>query len=82
MKKIMMLCIVAAFATSCKKDYSCVCTSTDKQSNGTIETTVDTYSAKTKKKDAEEWCKAIPKATLVGGGTSVTADDSRTCELK
>ena len=80
MKKFIIVCIVAAFATSCKKDYSCVCTSVD-TSGGTPETTVTTYKASTKKKDAEAWCTAIPKSTVEVGGTSSPVDDV-TCVLK
>jgi hypothetical protein len=82
MKKIVMICIVAAFATSCKKDYSCVCTTVD-TSGSTTETTVTTFKAKSKKKDAEEWCKAIPKSTIeVLGMSEPIYDGSTTCEVK
>lgn len=80
MKKFITVCIVAAFATACKKDYSCVCTSTD-TSNGTTTTTVDTYKAKTTKKDADAWCKAIPKSTVEFAGSTSSAGDV-TCALK
>jgi hypothetical protein len=80
MKKFIIVCIVAAFATSCKKDYTCECTSTD-TSGGKTHTTVDTFKASSKKKDAEAWCAALPKATYESNGTS-TAADPMTCVLK
>jgi hypothetical protein len=80
MRKLVMICIVAAFATSCKKDYSCVCTSTD-TSNGKTHTTVDTYKAKSNKKDADAWCKAVPKSTVESGGSSSSVGEM-SCELK
>jgi len=80
MKKFIMICIVATLATSCKKDYQCVCTSTDTNS-GVTQTTVTTLKAKTKKKDAEEWCKGFEKATVEFMGVSVPAEIG-TCEVK
>jgi len=80
MKHFIIVCICAAFATSCKKEYSCVCTTTD-TSNGVTETTVDTYKATTKKKDAQAWCDALPKAKVEVGGSTLPADNT-TCALK
>jgi hypothetical protein len=80
MKKLIIICIVAAFATSCKKDYECVCTSVD-TSSGVTETTVDTYKASSKKKDADAWCAAIPKSKVEVNGVSSPAG-TMTCELK
>jgi hypothetical protein len=80
MKKIIAICIVAAFATSCKKDYSCECTSVD-TSNGTTTTTVDTYKASSSKKDAQAWCDAIPKSKAEVGGSPVS-QTAMTCALK
>jgi hypothetical protein len=80
MKKLMMFCIVVAFATSCKKDYQCVCTYTE-TTGGVTETTVTTLKATTKKKDAEEWCKGFQKSTVELGGVSEPSDVG-TCEIK
>jgi hypothetical protein len=81
MKNLIMICIVAAFATSCKKDYTCVCTTVD-STGGVTQTTVDTYKAKTSKKDADEWCAAIPKSTIeVTGSPSSTANSGMTCKI-
>ncbi|MES2681862.1 MAG: hypothetical protein V4635_18355 [Bacteroidota bacterium] len=80
MKKFIAICIVAAFATSCKKDYECVCTDTD-TSGGTTTTYVNTIKAKTKKKDAEEWCKGFEKSTVEVGGVSEPAEMG-TCAIK
>jgi hypothetical protein len=80
MKHFITICIVGAFATSCKKDYSCVCTTVD-TSNGKTETTVDTYKAKSKKTDAQAWCDAIPKSKIDVGSSSSTPTNM-TCELK
>ena len=80
MKKFITICIVAAFASSCKKDYECVCTATDTVS-GVTETTVTTLKAKTKKKDAEEWCKGYQKSTVSVDGVTEPAD-AGTCVIK
>lgn len=80
MKKLLLICAVAALATSCKKEYSCVCTTVD-TTNGVTQTTVDTFKAKSNKKDAESWCKAYPKSTVQFAGSSVPVGDM-TCELK
>ena len=80
MKKLMVFCIVVAFATSCKKDYECVCTYTDTTA-GVTETTVTTLKAKSKKKDAEEWCKGFEKTTVAVGGVAEPAQVG-TCVIK
>ena len=55
MKKIMLVAAVAVCVlSSCKKDYTCECTTTD---NGTVIQTV-TYTGKMKKSDSESWCSA------------------------
>ncbi len=82
MKNLIIVCIVAAFATSCKKDYQCVCTTVD-TTGGTTETTIDTFKAKSSKKDADDWCKGISKATVNAGTTSEPIYDSTTsCAVK
>jgi crotonobetainyl-CoA:carnitine CoA-transferase CaiB-like acyl-CoA transferase len=80
MKKLMVFCIVVAFATSCKKDYECVCTDTSTTA-GVTETTVTTLKAKTKKKDAEEWCKGFEKSTVTVGAVAEPAEVG-TCVIK
>ena len=81
MKKLITLCIVAVFATSCKKKaYTCVCTSTD-TSNGRTETTVSTYKASSTKKDADAWCKAIPLSMIGSNGVSVSLSNNMACVL-
>ena len=79
MKKFIMICIVAAFATSCKKDYSCVCTSVD-VNNGKTETTIDTFKAKSKKKDAQAWCEGLQKTKVDFAGS--TSSSGATCVLQ
>ncbi len=82
MKHLFTLCIVAALATSCKKDYTCECTSTD-TTGGVTTTTVQTIKAKSSKKDAEKWCEAFPKGTATVMGITVPVDDGSTkCEIK
>jgi hypothetical protein len=81
MKKFIVLCIGVAFATSCKKDYTCECTSTS-TTNGKTSTTVDSYKAKTTKKDADAWCAAIPKSTVNVGGSPSSSSSNETCVLK
>jgi hypothetical protein len=63
MKKVMMIAIVGgAFAlTSCKKDYSCECTSGGSTYTLTI--------ADAKKKDAENACDTWGVLYTLGGGT-------------
>jgi hypothetical protein len=53
MKKAFLIASVAGLAlVSCKKDYTCECTTTD---NGTVLSTT-TFTGKMKKKDSETWC--------------------------
>jgi hypothetical protein len=81
MKKLIAICIVAAFATSCKKEYSCECTSID-NSGSTPETTVDIFKASSNKKDAEAWCSSLEKSTADINGTVLPNTDATTCKLK
>jgi hypothetical protein len=74
MKKVLLVAAIAAFAmSSCKKDYTCECTSKD--SNGTVISTADgtVHTTKSKAKDA---CSQTASAS--SGGTSITT----TCALK
>lgn len=61
MKKTTLLLLIATAATysSCKKSYSCECTSSFTETGyGTYsETTIDTYSEKMKEKQAKAACK-------------------------
>jgi hypothetical protein len=73
MKKILLVAAVAGLSlVSCKKDYTCECTTTQ---NGTVVAS-SSYTAKLKKKDAESWCSG--NATSTGGGSTITSS----CKLK
>jgi hypothetical protein len=62
MKKILLIAAVASFAmTSCKKDYTCQCV--DKDGAETI-----AYTAKLKKKDANNWCDTWNTGVAASGG--------------
>lgn len=72
MKKAIMIAFVAGLAmASCKKDYTCECTTKD--SSGTIPSVTASATAKMKKSEAEDWCTG-QKSTV---GTITTS-----CELK
>ncbi len=76
MKKIASVAAIALFAvafTSCKKDYTCECTSKD--NTGTVMST-STVSIKATKKDAKTACNE--ESTVSGGGSSITMS----CSLK
>jgi hypothetical protein len=74
MKKTMMLVAAVAFvATSCRKVYSCECTSYE---NGVIESQFS-VSAKLKKSEAEKWCEGYSETTTIG--STVYKDE---CKLK
>jgi len=66
MKKVLLVAAVAGLAmVSCKKDYTCECTTTD---NGTVVSTT-TVTGKMKKKDADSWCtgnvtSSVPGSTI------------------
>ncbi|MFA6057666.1 MAG: hypothetical protein WC756_05680 [Taibaiella sp.] len=72
MKKIVTIVAVALFGAlvlpSCKKDYTCVCTSTV---NG-VSTSVEAKTGKMSKKDAEAAC----EQTVSAGGVTME------CKLK
>jgi hypothetical protein len=73
MKKTVLLAaiLVVAFGTSCKKNYTCTCTSTVGGISSSASAT-----AKMKKKDAKTWCDTGNSSTSYGGTTSST-----TCKL-
>jgi len=78
MKKLTPLVMIAAFGAmmfaSCKKDYTCTCTSSvDGQSLGTTEISL----GKQKKKDAKAMCDDKSYETTVMGITTKTE-----CDLK
>jgi hypothetical protein len=77
MKKIIIApaIILMCLFTSCKKDYTCTCIETMNGSTLTM-----TVKGKTKKKDAENWCKAIEKTSYNSAGTVVSLPWS--CNLK
>jgi hypothetical protein len=64
-KTIMLIAAVAFVATSCKKQYTCECTSYE---NGTAVMTYS-YSAKLKKSDADVWCGDYSETTTFGSTT-------------
>jgi hypothetical protein len=69
MKKILFIAAVACFVTtSCKKDYTCTCTSTGFWGN-----TTSTAHAKMKKNDAETWCSSGNSSYSSGGVTYNTS---------
>ena len=65
------LLVLVAFS-SCKKDYTCECTTSDGQ-GGNYASSVTIH---TTKKDADNACSG--KATSTGGGSTI----STTCKLK
>lgn len=75
MKKLfplMVVAVVATMFTSCKKDYSCTCTT---KITGMADQTTTTSLGKQKKSDAETACTA--KASSSAGGTTASV----TCKL-
>ncbi|MBL7930763.1 MAG: hypothetical protein JNL60_02620 [Bacteroidia bacterium] len=57
MKKILLLAAVAGLmAVTCKKDYTCECTTTMTTPSGTTTTTAEGKTGKMKKADAEKKC--------------------------
>jgi subtilase family serine protease len=70
MKKILLVAAVAGLSmVSCKKNYTCECTTTD---NGAVIGSTTATSGKIKKSEAETWCTAGASA-----GTAKTE-----CKLK
>ncbi|MBL7692715.1 MAG: hypothetical protein JNM41_14075 [Flavipsychrobacter sp.] len=70
MKKLIPMIAVAALATmftSCKKDYSCTCTSS---ASGSTTSTMKYPLGKQKKKDAESACKAMNTNVTAGSMTA------------
>lgn len=55
--------------TSCKKDYTCSCT-TFATGSGIDGQTIETKTGKMKKKDAEKKCESSSTSTTVGGVTA------------
>jgi hypothetical protein len=73
MKKALLIAAVAGFVmTSCKKDYTCECTSTVGTITSTASTTING-----KKDDVKTACEAGNSSASVGGVTS-----SVKCEIK
>jgi hypothetical protein len=81
MKKVLLIAAVAAFAmTSCKKDRTCVCT-TSYTYGGTTSVVVASNTQKSTKKGAEAWCEA--KGTTTYDGVAVTSSGpASVCEVK
>jgi hypothetical protein len=69
MKKVLLFVAVVAFATSCKKNYTCTCTTSV---TGLASTTASS-TAKMKKKDAETWCSTGNSSSSIGGTTYATS---------
>jgi hypothetical protein len=78
MKKMFFISAVLVVSlTSCKKDYTCVC------SASILGTTVSvTSEAKSSKKGAENWCKSMENPSETQNGTSTTNSFPLTCALK
>lgn len=77
MKKFAPIAAIALFAvafTSCKKEWTCECTSTG---GGTTTTASDKSATKLSKKDAKAWCESSNGTTSIAG-VSFTID----CKLK
>ena len=73
MKKSLFLAAVASlFFASCKKDYTCTCTTTSAGVSATASTTI-----KDTKKNAKDACEAGNTSSTVGGITT-----SINCEIK
>ncbi|MFT5859735.1 MAG: hypothetical protein ACI865_001839 [Flavobacteriaceae bacterium] len=69
MKKVLVVATFAAFGLiSCKKDYTCTCTTTSGGQSGTSSSTTinDT------KKNAEELCDEDDATVTWGGSTAIT----------
>jgi hypothetical protein len=86
MKKILLVAAVAFALASCKKDYSCACTTTMTDYDNGVATVGATSSAdvsvgKQKKKDAEDKCKAMSSEAMVGD-TDFGIKSSTECKLK
>jgi hypothetical protein len=74
--------LVAISFSSCRKDRTCECTSTE-DIGGTTYTTVSVTTAKSNKKDATAWCEAGPKTTSTTNGVSNPSDPTPpTCKIK
>lgn len=87
MKKILLVAAVAGMAmVSCKKTYTCECTTTSKvyingQTTSSNATAAADSNEKMKKKDAKDWCEKNNGTTTSGNttnGSEVTID----CKLK
>lgn len=76
MKKALLIGSLGVFGVialaSCKKDYTCECTSTSGSSSSTASTTINAT-----KGDAKEACEAGSSSATSGGSTVTT-----TCEIK
>jgi hypothetical protein len=76
MKKLILLATVATLSlASCKKDYTCTCTTVE-----TGFTAVTVTKAKSTKKGGEAWCEAAPSSTTTVSGVAVTGTKP-TCVL-
>jgi hypothetical protein len=77
MKRLSSIAAIALFAvafTSCKKDYTCECTTTQ---NGTVMSSSELPMGKTTKKKAKDACNALDEEiTLFGASAMVN------CEIK
>ncbi|MBI2968291.1 MAG: hypothetical protein HYY40_10840 [Bacteroidetes bacterium] len=60
--------LVALAFSSCKKEYSCTCTTTDSITGAVVGASTE-YTDKMKKKDSEAWC---PASATTSGGLTVT----------
>lgn len=78
MKRLLLslVAILCIGLTSCKKDYTCTCTTIDTDPNWNYTETV-TYNFTAKKKDAESLCSRYESSYSSGAYTVTT-----TCDLK
>jgi len=78
MKKVFFISAIAlASLTSCKKDYTCVC------STNVFGTAVSvTTEAKSSKKGAEEWCKSMQNPSETVDGQASTNTLPLSCSIK
>ncbi len=85
--------LMIAGMTSCKKEYTCNCTSSITYTTSdpdfqsllpTAETSTTSYTSDQKKKDSEDWCKTYESSITASeslGTISISATEETTCTL-
>jgi hypothetical protein len=86
MKKVLLLATVVVAFASCKKEYTCTCTTTSTiYMNGVATTgapqTDDVKTDKMSKKDAEKKCESM-NGNISAGDTQFGSKAEITCKLK